>query len=176
MASGRERFTLVALCAGIAHGEFSMKSQHLPHHWIAVVVVLALMLFTLSNLYGQRSDGAATFRGRPALAGAQAGVGAQAGLPQGGLGQQGTQGSERTIATWPARSDNSAQAETSRANVEPPPDFAAPPDTGMTPRDKDSGMANPDSSAATKAKRAADTADRSRHGVSPIDSTSPASN
>jgi hypothetical protein len=161
-----------------------MKSQHAPHHWIAVALVLAFMLLTLSNLYGQRSDGAAVFRGRPATAGAQSGTGAAAGLPQGGLGQQGTQGAERAIATWPQ--DNSApQTSAQKTDVEPPPNVAGPRepprkpedathDKSMTPK-KDSGVVKDEKSATKKAKKAAKgTTERSRHGVSPIDSTVPA--
>jgi len=168
-----------------------MRSYHSPGHWIAVTLVLAFTLLTLSNLYGQRSDGAATFRGRPALAGAQSGTGAQSGLPQGGLGQQGTE-AERTIITWPGRTDNSSTA--AKADVQPPPELTGPADvqrkpddavrdkdksmtpkkdSGMAPK-KDSGMAKDEHSTTQKAKRAAKgTAERSRHGVSPIDSTAP---
>jgi hypothetical protein len=168
--------------------EFAMKSHHAPRHWIAVALVLAFALLTLSNLYGQRSDGAATFRGRPAMAGAQGGTGAQAGLPQGGAGQQGTEGSERAIVTWPGREDNTPQAENPRqGETEPPPSITDPrdvprkPDDSMRDKDssikpkKDSGMAKEERSATKKAKRAAKgTAERSRYGVSPIGSTAPA--
>ncbi|AMO23266.1 hypothetical protein UC35_10615 [Ramlibacter tataouinensis] len=124
-----------------------------------MAVVLALALLTLSNLYGQRSDGSATYRGRPAMAGAQSGTGAQAGLPQGGLGQQGTEGAERTIVTWPAApsSDNNALQPDNilKADVEPPPDITGQPrevprkgdepardkDKGVTPPKPDSGVA-----------------------------------
>ena len=62
-----------------------MKIRHSPHHWIAVAVVLAVLLLTLSTAHGQSSGAAATFEGRPAMAGAQAGQGAMAGPPQGGI-------------------------------------------------------------------------------------------
>jgi hypothetical protein len=169
-----------------------MKSVHSPGHWIAVALVLAFALLTLSNLYGQRSDGASIYRGRPAMAGAQSGTGAQAGLPQGGLGQQGTEGSERPIITWPGREENSLQPENVReADIEPPPSITGPRDAprdvprkqddslrdkdkGVAPK-KDSGVAKEESSATKKAKRAAKgTVERSRYGVSPIGSTTAA--
>ena len=62
-----------------------MKIQHSPHHWIAVALVLAALLLTLSEAHGQSTGAAATFEGRPAMAGAQAGQGAMAGPPQGGI-------------------------------------------------------------------------------------------
>ena len=62
-----------------------MKIRHSPHHWIAVALVLAVLLLTLSEAHGQSSGAAATFEGRPAMAGAQAGQGAMAGPPQGGI-------------------------------------------------------------------------------------------
>jgi hypothetical protein len=62
-----------------------MKIYHRPHHWIAVALVLAALLLTLSEAHGQSTGAAATFEGRPAMAGAQAGQGAMAGPPQGGI-------------------------------------------------------------------------------------------
>src|SRR3954468_7459356 len=66
-----------------------MKVLHSPYHWITVALVASAALLTLSNVYGQRTDAAAMFQGRPAMAGAQAGTGAMAGPPQGGIGIQG---------------------------------------------------------------------------------------
>ena len=65
-----------------------MKVQHRPHHWIAVALVLAAALFTLSEAYGQNTGSSAVFEGRPAMAGAQGGQNAMAGPPQGGIGVQ----------------------------------------------------------------------------------------
>ena len=62
-----------------------MKFNHRPHHWIAVAVVLAALLLTLSVAHGQNTGAAAAFEGRPSMAGAQAGQGAMAGPPQGGI-------------------------------------------------------------------------------------------
>src|SRR5688572_20807945 len=62
-----------------------MKIQHSPHHWVAVALVLAILLLTLSEAHGQSTGAAAAFEGRPAMAGAQAGQGAMAGPPQGGI-------------------------------------------------------------------------------------------
>ena len=74
--------------------------KHYPHHpthWIGVAVVLGLGLMAF-EVFGQQStnnmsaNAQAVFQGRPALAGAQAGLGAQAGPPQGGIGLQGSDG------------------------------------------------------------------------------------
>lgn len=62
-----------------------MKIRHSPHHWIAVALILAVLLLTLSEAHGQSTGAAAAFEGRPAMAGAQAGQGAMAGPPQGGI-------------------------------------------------------------------------------------------
>lgn len=118
-----------------------MKTPHRPHHWIAVALVLAASLLTLSEVHGQSTGSAAPFEGRPALAGAQAGLGAQAGPAQGGIGVQGTV----------------AAAE------------VAPGDKLKPGRDQ--SLAKDERSSVKKAKRAVKrTATRSRHGVSPIDS------
>jgi hypothetical protein len=73
-------------------------SLHHRSHWLGVAVVLAVGLLTLEASAQQINrgffpDASAMFQGRPALAGAQAGLGAQAGPPQGGIGLQGTNGS-----------------------------------------------------------------------------------
>src|SRR4030095_13421920 len=89
------RSTLPAGCK-----ESAMK--HVPHHpthWIAVAVVAALALLAF-EAWGQQTvnelrmspNAQAVFQGRPAMAGAQAGLGAMAGLPQGGIGLQGSDG------------------------------------------------------------------------------------
>jgi len=71
--------------SGNASEEFAMKIQHSPHHWLAVALVLAVLLLTLSEAHGQSTGAAAAFEGRPSMAGAQAGQGAMAGPPQGGI-------------------------------------------------------------------------------------------
>ena len=70
---------------------------HHPTHWIAVAVVLALALLALEEAGGQSAGASATFEGRPAMAGAQAGLGALAGPPQGGIGVQGTQAAQLNL-------------------------------------------------------------------------------
>jgi hypothetical protein len=76
--------------------------KHYPHHpthWIAVAMVIALGLMAF-EAWGQQSvnsmnispNASAMFQGRPAMAGAQAGLGAMAGPPQGGIGLQGSDG------------------------------------------------------------------------------------
>jgi hypothetical protein len=89
--------------------------RHHPTHWIAVAVVLVVALLTLREAHGQSTNAAAVFEGRPALAGAQAGLGAQAGPPQGGIGLQGSDGAELNLrpprAVREARQDNMPQGE-----------------------------------------------------------------
>ncbi len=68
--------------------------MHHPTHWIAVALIVVLMVLLARGAHGQQvnppsTDASAMFEGRPALAGAQAGLGAQAGPPQGGIGLQG---------------------------------------------------------------------------------------
>jgi hypothetical protein len=74
--------------------------KHYPHHpthWIGVAIVVALALWAV-EVAGQQSvnnmstNAQAVFQGRPAMAGAQAGLGAMAGPPQGGIGLQGSDG------------------------------------------------------------------------------------
>jgi len=74
-----------------------MMTPHHRTHWlgIALVLMLALMAF---EAWGQppnhvlSPNAGAVFQGRPAMAGAQAGLGAMAGPPQGGIGLQGADG------------------------------------------------------------------------------------
>lgn len=68
-----------------------MKIQHRPWHWAVVAAALAVALLTLSDAHGQKAGSAASFEGRPTMAGAQAGLGAMSGPPQGGLGVQSTE-------------------------------------------------------------------------------------
>lgn len=71
--------------------------HHHPTHWIAVAAVAALALLAFEAA-GQQApnnispNAQAVFQGRPAMAGAQAGLGAMAGPPQGGIGLQGSDG------------------------------------------------------------------------------------
>ena len=74
-----------------------MKIHHRPSHWVAVALVLVALLFALDEAHGQSGGAAAVFEGRPALAGAQAGLGAQAGPPQGGVGVQGQDAAQRNL-------------------------------------------------------------------------------
>ena len=72
-----------------------MQSHH--HHWLGVAAILLLALLAF-EAYGQppnhelSPNAGAVFQGRPAMAGAQAGLGALAGPPQGGMGLQGSDG------------------------------------------------------------------------------------
>ena len=72
-----------------------MQSQRTLSQWIAIAAVVPVVVFTFGHVHGQAqnqgSTGAqATFQGRPAMAGAQAGTGAMAGPPQGGVAPQST--------------------------------------------------------------------------------------
>lgn len=95
-----------------------MKTRHNPHHWVAVALVLAALLLTLSEAHGQQAGAAAQFEGRPAMAGAQGGLGAQAGPPQGGLGVQGSEVAERgTQLRKPSGLDEMQQARREGGDV-----------------------------------------------------------
>lgn len=74
-----------------------MKIHHRRSHWVAVALVLAALLLALDEAHGQGAGAAAVFEGRPAMAGAQAGLGAQAGPPQGGVGVQGAEAAQRSL-------------------------------------------------------------------------------
>jgi hypothetical protein len=69
---------------------------HHPTHWIAVALAASLMLLAFEAA-GQHTGAQAVFEGRPAMAGAQAGLGAMAGPPQGGIGLQGTDGAQLNL-------------------------------------------------------------------------------
>ncbi len=51
-----------------------MKIQHGPYHWVAVALVLAALLLTLSEVHGQSTGSSAVFEGLPAMAGADSGI------------------------------------------------------------------------------------------------------
>ena len=126
-----------------------MKMHHSPQHWITVALLLAALLLTLSEAHGQSPGTAASFEGRPAMAGAQAGLGAQAGPPQGGIGVQGSE-------------------------VLSPRDVKRAVGKEVKPV-QDQSLAKGESSVTRKAKRAGKrTITRARHGVSEIDSAAPA--
>lgn len=65
--------------------------HHHPGYWIGVALVVALALLAFAAV-GATATAGAVFEGRPAMAGAQAGLGAMAGPPQGGIGLQGSDG------------------------------------------------------------------------------------
>jgi hypothetical protein len=132
-----------------AHKEFAMKMNHSPQHWITVALLLAALLLTWSEAHGQSTGTAASFEGRPAMAGAQAGLGAQAGPPQGGIGVQGSE-------------------------VLSPRDVEKAVGKEIKPG-RDQSLAKGESSVTRKAKRATKrTITRARHGVSEIDSAAAA--
>lgn len=79
-----------------------MHYHHHPSHWLGVAVILLLALMAF-EAHGQppnhelSANASAVFQGRPAMAGAQAGLGALAGPPQGGIGLQGSDGAARSL-------------------------------------------------------------------------------
>lgn len=102
----------------------------IPHHrshWLAVAVVVALAMMAL-EAGGQTTSAQAMFEGRPALAGAQAGLGAQAGPPQGGIGLQGADGAEFNLRKPPVIRDAEA-AQRDAAGDDPIGDLVASLDT-----------------------------------------------
>ena len=153
-----------------------MKIQHGPHHWVAVALVLAALLLTLSEAHGQ-SGAAAVFEGRPAMAGAQGGMGAQAGVPQGGLGVQGNEVAERSMQLRkPSGLDEMQQArragddavaagETTKAAT-PESDVALRKDIKPA---RDKGLAKDQRSVKKAARAVKRTISRSRHGNAPVD-------
>jgi hypothetical protein len=147
-----------------------MRMHHPPSHWILVAVVLIALLLTLSEAHGQGTGAAATFEGRPALAGAQAGLGAQAGPPQGGIGVQGPQAAERTVhLRRPSGLRDTPAAVAASDDVA----VARAADHKVAPRD--TGVARDHRSAARKTARAAKrTLRQARTGTPQIDSTAPA--
>jgi hypothetical protein len=160
--------------ASNASKEFAMKIPHSRHHWIAVALVLAALLLTLSEVHGQSTGSASVFEGRPAMAGAQAGLGAQAGPAQGGIGVQGSDAAQRSVDPRnPSPLDEMAQARRAATGTDV---VAANTDADLTQRGdnvkpaRDQSIAKDQRSSAKKVKRAAKrTATRSRHGVSEID-------
>jgi hypothetical protein len=158
--------------------ELVMKIHHTPYHWISVALILAALLFTLSEAHGQSTGSAALFEGRPAMAGAQGGPGAQAGPPQGGLGVQGSDAAQRTIAPrgQPATAQNfpqgtrDAAAGIDVATAKAAAAAAHPKDVRPT---RDPGVAKEQRSTVRKVQRTAKrTFNRNRQGINPIDATS----
>lgn len=150
-----------------------MRTHHTPYHWVLVALVLLALLLTFGEAHGQSAGAAAVFEGRPAMAGAQAGLGAQSGPPQGGIGLQGTEAAERALhLRRPA-----AVADMPQGSVASSGDVAGFGPNRIKPRDeavepKDSGLARGERSAVKKSKRAVKrTLERSRTGVGGIDST-----
>ena len=73
-----------------------MMIPHHRTHWIAVGLAASLALVAFEAA-GQSTGARAVFEGRPAMAGAQAGLGAMAGPPQGGIGLQGSDGAQLNL-------------------------------------------------------------------------------
>ena len=152
-----------------------MKTPHMPSHWITVALVTAAALFTMTEAAGQSSGAAASFEGRPSMAGAQAGTGAMAGPPQGGIGLQGSEGSQLRLRP-PAivgQNPNMPQGTTD----EPPPTVALTSgadvqakDLAPAEKDRDPGLAKKQRSTSDKVRRSAQrTAEGAKYGVSPMD-------
>ena len=149
-----------------------MKIHHTRYYWILVALALAAFLLTLSDAHGQSTGAAAVFEGRPALAGAQAGQGAQAGPPQGGIGVQGSETSERSVRLRkPSGLEDMPQGKRDDSlDVAAAADKEAAARKDIKPA-RDSSLAKDERSSVKKGKRAAKrTISRARHGVSEIDS------
>jgi hypothetical protein len=153
-----------------------MKMHHSPSHWLLVGLVLAAFLLTLSEARGQAAVGTqGSFdAGRPAMAGAQAGLGAQAGPPQGGIGVQGNEAAERGLHLRAAAGlEDRPKVTTELDDLRTTHKDAAVPrkEVGVVPG-RDRSVAQDQRALAPKVKRAARrTLTRARHGVSPVDST-----
>jgi hypothetical protein len=165
--------------ASNAGKEFAMSIPHRRYHWIAVAIALAALLLTLNEAHGQGTGAAATFEGRPAMAGAQGGVGAQAGPPTGGIGVQGTDAAQRSVAPPgtgltrdmpPPRGDARGDAAATEIPAPAESEIDKTPRRDVKPA-PDKGMAKDQHSSVSKGKRAAKrTFTRGRHGSSEIDS------
>ena len=160
-----------------------MKILHSPHHWMAVAAVLAIATLTASGAHGQqRNDAAATFQGRPAMAGAQSGTGAMAGPPQGGIGIQGQDNSGVALRPPSGLRDMpqgtiSASADAIAVNkaVRDDKDIVQRDRDGdVIKRDRDTGVAKEARAPVKKTKRAAkNVSKQARYGVPTIDSRNP---
>jgi hypothetical protein len=147
-------------------------TKHRPHHWIAVALVILLALLVLRDVHGQAATGsAAMFEGRPALAGAQAGLGAQAGPPQGGLGVQGRDAAQLSLRPPAALRADAEMPRGAPAGDVVASNAAAERDIVRHDRDRDR-VAGENRSALRKTQRALKRSrDRMRHGVAPVDAS-----
>jgi hypothetical protein len=100
-----------------------MHYQHHPSHWLGVGIILLLAVMAF-EAHGQppnhelSANANAVFQGRPAMAGAQAGLGALAGPPQGGIGLQGSDGAGRNLRRpWVIAQQESPLPPVACANV-----------------------------------------------------------
>ena len=151
-----------------------MKILHSPHHWLAVAIVVAVAMLTVSLAHGQqqqRNDANTMFQGRPAMAGAQSGTGAMAGPPQGGVGIQGTDNTGVALRPPSGLRDMPQGTVTASADAIAV-NRAVRDDKDIVKRDRDTGVAKEERSAVKKTKRAAkNVTKQARHGVPTIDST-----
>ena len=135
----------------------------------ALLAVLALLLTV--SAWGQTTGAAAAFEGRPAMAGAQAGQGAQAGPPQGGIGLQGSEGTQLNLRR-PAVAEPAQAQDMPRGRMEDAPAAAGavtPPAKKGVETPRDPGVAKEARGSARGARDAARrTADRVRKDRNPI--------
>lgn len=160
------------------------RMQPTAWFWVVVAAVVAVALFTVGNVHGQENSGsAATFEGRPAMAGAQAGTGAMAGPPQGGLAPQSPSDAGGGIAAQ--RNDNSqvngpaVPRDPSSIPRDPGVDKSLGNSGEVRPqrdrdqvikRDRDENGVQQQGRTTDKAKRAGKrTIERARHGLSGVD-------
>ncbi|MEJ6021342.1 hypothetical protein [Ramlibacter sp. PS4R-6] len=158
-----------------------MKILHTPHHWLAVTIVLAVAMLTMSLAHGQqRNDAGVTFQGRPAMAGAQSGTGALAGPAQGGIGIQGSDNAGVALRPPSGLRDMPQGTVTASGDaiavnkaVRDDKDIVKRDrDSDVIKRDRDSGVAKDERSTVKKTKRAAkNVVKQARHGVPTVDST-----
>ena len=158
------------------------RMQPTAWFWVVAAAVVAVALFTVSNVYGQGAGSSAVFEGRPAMAGAQGGLGPMAGPPQGGLGAQSPQdpgsgvgargdalGTQPNIPRDPGpipRDPGVDRAAPGGGEVRPQRDR-----DGVIKRDRDEHGLQQQGKGASKAKRAGKrSVERARRGVSGVDS------
>ena len=147
-----------------------MRMPHTRYHWLAVALVLIALLLALNEAHGQGSGAAAAFEGRPAMAGAQAGLGAQAGPPQGGIGAQGSEAAGRELPLRRPGAKDGMPLAAADSGIVPGKDPLKPKDAKEVAKPKDTGVAREERSAVKKGSRAVKrTVKRSRTGVGEID-------
>lgn len=148
---------------------------HSPWHWVSVAAVATAALVTFNDAHGQSTGPNATFQGRPAMAGPQAGEGALAGPPQGGIGPQSRDDPRGGVELWKPRREADRDMRQKDSGVDAPgnggdlkPQRDRDSDVIRKPHDK-SGMNEQGNTGRTLKRATKRTIERARRGVSPID-------